>query len=346
MKSEIPTPRLFSTLPDRPKPWKEFAFGMGTQSGIIAVLVASALLHPKVLVSGNHDYHFTRLVDTPVAVDHEPAPRRVLPLPMPPESSLKAPSSDAIRLPRQTKTVLPQADMLVAPQVEMASKVVPLPPVAPVIPKQLIKTNVFSTGSSQTQTIAGAPQKVQTGGFGDPNGSAAKANSSQPVTIARMGAFDLPAGSGNGNGTGENQGARGVIASAGFGGGVATGNQTPNTRERVHQAGFGDAELNAVAQNKVKQTEVAPTSPPEIVSKPTPTYTDEARKLHVEGEVLLEVLFESSGKLEVVRVVRGLGHGLDEAAIRAAEQIRFKPALRNGQPSDSRGVLHIMFQLT
>jgi TonB family protein len=85
--------------------------------------------------------------------------------------------------------------------------------------------------------------------------------------------------------------------------------------------------------------------PAEIVSKPTPVYTDEARKLHIEGEVLLEVVFESSGRLRIVRVVRGLGYGLDEAATRAAEQIRFKPALRDGQPADSTAVLHIVFQL-
>jgi TonB family protein len=67
--------------------------------------------------------------------------------------------------------------------------------------------------------------------------------------------------------------------------------------------------------------------------------------LHIEGEVLLEVVFESSGKLRVVRVIRGLGHGLDENAIQAAQQIHFKPALRDGQPADSTAVLHIVFQL-
>ena len=73
---------------------------------------------------------------------------------------------------------------------------------------------------------------------------------------------------------------------------------------------------------------------------------EEARKLRIEGEVLLEVVFASTGKLRVVRVVHGLGHGLDEAAIQAAEQIHFKPALRDGQPADSNAVLHILFQLT
>ena len=52
-----------------------------------------------------------------------------------------------------------------------------------------------------------------------------------------------------------------------------------------------------------------------------------------------------SGKLRVVRVIRGLGHGLDENAIQAAQQIHFKPALRDGQPADSTAVLHIVFQL-
>src|SRR5204863_9652533 len=101
------------------------------------------------------------------------------------------------------------------------------------------------------------------------------------------------------------------------------------------------------AQIKCKVADPLPVRlvPAEIVSKPTPVYTEEARKLRIEGEVLLEVVFESSGRLRIVRLVRGLGYGLDEAATRAAEQIRFKPALRDGQPADSTAVLHIVFQL-
>jgi hypothetical protein len=49
--------------------------------------------------------------------------------------------------------------------------------------------------------------------------------------------------------------------------------------------------------------------------------------------------------LHVNRVVRGLGHGLDEAAINAANKIRFKPALRSGTPVDSTAVVHVTFQL-
>ena len=45
------------------------------------------------------------------------------------------------------------------------------------------------------------------------------------------------------------------------------------------------------------------------------------------------------------RVVRGMGHGLDEAAIAAAAKMRFKPAMRNGQPMDSTAIVHVVFQL-
>ena len=73
-------------------------------------------------------------------------------------------------------------------------------------------------------TIAAAPKNVQTGGFGDPNGVAARDTNRNPVNVAQSGSFDLPTGAGSGNGTGGAKGARGVVASAGFGDGSATGN--------------------------------------------------------------------------------------------------------------------------
>src|SRR5262249_54982799 len=83
--------------------------------------------------------------------------------------------------------------------------------------------------------------------------------------------------------------------------------------------------------------------PVEILFKPTPAYTDEARALKLEGDVVLEVEFCASKTVRVIRVVRGLGHGLDESAARAAGQIKFKPAQANGQPVDFRATLHIVF---
>ena len=155
----------------------------------------------------------------------------------------------------------------------------------------------------------------------------------------------MPTGPGYGNGTGGAKGARGVVASSGFGGGVATSDPHA-TRGVVRSAGFGDdVAAPPTVQSRPAAAAVAKIVPAEILSKPTPIYTDEAKAQHIEGEVLLEAVFEASGKIHVLRIVRGLGHGLDDAAVHAAEQIRFKPALKDGQPSDSTVVLHIIFQL-
>jgi TonB family protein len=173
----------------------------------------------------------------------------------------------------------------------------------------------------------------------------------RPITIAKSGSFDLPSGPGSGNGTTGARGVRGVVASAGFGNGMATGDGSGDLSASrgtgtVRQGGFGDADVSESEPVRSKAAETAAkTLPAEILSKPTPAYTEEARKLRLEGEVLLEVVFEASGQLRVLRVVRGLGHGLDESAIHAAEQIRFRPAVQNGQPTDSTALLHIIFQL-
>ena len=86
-------------------------------------------------------------------------------------------------------------------------------------------------------------------------------------------------------------------------------------------------------------------TPLEITFKPNPAYTEEARTLKVEGEVLLEVEFGADETLHVNRVIRGLGHGLDETAIAAANRMQFKPAMRGGQPVDSTAVVHVIYQL-
>jgi TonB family protein len=57
------------------------------------------------------------------------------------------------------------------------------------------------------------------------------------------------------------------------------------------------------------------------------------------------LVFLASGVVQINRVVSGLGHGLDEAATRAARQIKFKPAKRDGQPVDFPARVRIEFRL-
>ncbi len=82
-----------------------------------------------------------------------------------------------------------------------------------------------------------------------------------------------------------------------------------------------------------------------IIEKLRPTYTAAAREQQIEGEVVLDVLFQASGTIQILGVIKGLGHGLDERATEAAGKIRFQPAEREGKPIDSRARVRITFQL-
>jgi len=333
-------------LPEQRTRWGRFVFSYGAQSLVLTFFVITAILHPDVLVPRERDYHFVSLVSTPPPVPQAPQPVRHFPTPPPKLTEPVAPRPEAMRVPTELVRKKPPVPEEQAPKVTLAATKETLPDVKPMIPRAPVKTNVFSTGSSATPTMAAAPSKVQTGGFGDPNGVPASDPKGHAVTIAQAGSYDMPYGPGYGNGTGGAHGARGVVASTGFGSGVATGSSSgPVSRGTVRQGGFGDADV-ATAQPKAKAAEpVVKTLPAEIMFKPRPVYTDEGRQLKIEGEVLLDVVFSATGQIRVVKVVRGLGHGLDESAVRAAEKIQFKPALRDGQPADFEAVLHIVFQL-
>jgi len=333
---------VFALLPEARPPWREFLSSMGAQAILVFLVVGEMLLRPYGVDPRPKDYHVVKLVET-----------------LPPESHVRAhavpPRAPAIETklpPTQTLKVLPDLKT----RVVMANPVAPLsippptkpgtlPTYAPLMPRQAVKTNVFSSGSSAPPTLDHVPPKVQTGGFGDPNGVLARNGKNTPVNIARAGSFDLPVGTGYGNGSGQATGTRGVVASAGFGGETANENRTARSRSQVEQSGFTAAEV-VRGEGRTKPADVsANVDPAEILFKPTPAYTEEARRMGIQGEVLLEAVLEASGGIRVMRVVRGLGHGLDESAVQAAKQIRFKPAVQNGRPTDSTVILHIVFQL-
>ena len=83
----------------------------------------------------------------------------------------------------------------------------------------------------------------------------------------------------------------------------------------------------------------------EITTRPEPGYTREARKVGVQGVVVLKLLLLGDGKLDRVRVVRRLPLGLTENAIRAACEIKFKPAMKAGQPVAQWVTLEYVFRL-
>jgi TonB family protein len=70
---------------------------------------------------------------------------------------------------------------------------------------------------------------------------------------------------------------------------------------------------------------------PQLVHFTRPEYTDEARRLEIEGAVTIQAEFDIEGRFKVLRIVKGLGHGLDENALAALKDWRFTPAYRSGQ---------------
>ncbi len=334
---------MFALLPTPRPPLMKALVSMGLEVLAGLLVFGFGLLRPIVYQSPERDYHVIALVDVAPPVLHEPQPVRRLVMP-PPVAQIREP----IPQNRQLPPLPPKPKEEIAPQIQVAAKRPEIAPPPVMIPREPVRTNVFSTGSSAPPTIVKPPQQVQTGGFGDPNGLPAQDSRNKPVNIAQVGSFDLPAGAGSGNGTGGAKGARGVVASSGFGNGVATGDghgRVSAPRTPIQVSGFGEMQA-ATTVVKAAKIEAAPKiMPVEILSKPRPIYTEEARRQRVEGEVLLEVVFEASGRIRILRIVRGLGFGLDDAAMRAAEKIQFKPAKQAGQATDSTAILHIIFQL-
>jgi TonB family protein len=208
-------------------------------------------------------------------------------------------------------------------------------------PREEVKM-AMDSGSAATPTIKADAKNVQTGGFGDPNGLPGKGDPNKTTNVNRAGLQALPGGPGYGNGTGGDKGARGVVASSGFGNGTAV-QDGGGQKHAVSTSGFAN---QTVADNTPKQKAVeSGTTPVELLEKPKPIYTAEGRSLKLEGDVALDVVFQANGTVSVAKVVSGLGHGLDEAAIRAAQQIKFKPAKRDNENVDFPARIRIQFRL-
>ena len=328
----------------QPSRWSKLFIGFGINSAFVLLL---AVANPQFFTTDSrplvpHDYHVTLVAPAPL-VEPEAQRPRVIATPVhlarneAPKLAPAATETKPVLLPPTTI----QASKPEAPH--RASNVPPPPKPAP--EKKEVKTDVFSAAASEVTTHQ--PQhQVQTGGFGDPNGvpvQGASNNDKDALRVAQLGSFDLPAGSGQGNGTGGSHGTSGILRSSGFGDAVST--QASNDSRAVQTGSFGTA-VPKPALVSAHQVEAKPlVQPVEIVYKPRPAYTAEARRLKIEGEVLLEVVFTASGSLRINRVVKGLGYGLDDMALAAAQNIQFHPAKRGGQPYDCAALVHFVFEL-
>jgi TonB family protein len=85
--------------------------------------------------------------------------------------------------------------------------------------------------------------------------------------------------------------------------------------------------MSAFAQDNEEPRKMGPdVTRPVPIEKSEPTYTEEAREARLEGAVVLSVVIAKDGKAKNIKVVRGLGLGLDEKAMEALGRWKFEPA--------------------
>lgn len=286
-----------------------------------------------------------------VKVKTPPAPKvKLPPLPEPKLAKLDLPK---IRTPKaEPKPVLKQVVMkenLALPTIRAAKPEVALAPQ----PKAAI---------AQAAAPALEPQQhpsVTPVHLGDLNGVRPNPNAGRPATVAALG---NPYGGMQGNA----EAPRGVVGSTGFGNGVRSGSSA-GTTGKVASAGIpggnGQAQQGAygngqrVASAGIPGDSAAPnstgsatmstepkTTPPILLSHAEPQYTAEAKQMKIQGDVVLRVTITTDGRMVVHHVIHGLGHGLDESAMRSAPTYRFKPATQNGHAVDYETNIIIKFQ--
>jgi len=79
--------------------------------------------------------------------------------------------------------------------------------------------------------------------------------------------------------------------------------------------------------------------------EPEPEFSEEARKAKFMGSVLVGLVVDTNGMPQNVHIVRGVGMGLDEKAMEAVRQYRFKPAMENGKPVPVEVNVEVNFQI-
>jgi TonB family protein len=161
------------------------------------------------------------------------------------------------------------------------------------------------------QNIAGLP-------IGDITAPPGAPGSSGPGTGGGIGTGK---GTGIGPGTGAGVGpGSGGGAGGGSGGGIGTG-------------------IGPLIAGSVDQ-------PPEVIEGPKPPYTEEARKLRIEGIVAVQAVIRRDGTIDSFKITRGLGHGLDESVILTiSTKWKFRPGMSKGQPVDVVVNIEVTFRI-
>jgi TonB family protein len=351
-----PIPARLALLPEGESRMKRVGISAGLQIALLVFILIMPLVFPQQMKTALK-YSIVEIAQpiSEIPVAPPPPPPKIAKVKTPPPTP--QPVVEPVLSPKQphifmtAKALQPKVKALDAKAPELnpvfeAAKVDTTQPKEPKRPKEDVKVGTMSSGNATPATVKAPVEKVQTGGFGTTDGLAGKGNPNAHLIVNGKGLPTLPGGPGYGNGTGGDKGIRGTVASTGFGNGTANPPPSGGKRGNVTAGGFGDASVATAEAPKKKASNDSPADTAvTILEKPRPEYTAEGRSMKLEGDVVLDVVFLTNGHVEVNRVISGLGHGLDESASKAAQQIKFKPALREGQPVDYPARVRIEFRL-
>jgi TonB family protein len=310
---------------------------------LMTVLYVGAMARQTI---NQHRYEETMLILP--AKEPPPTPKVKIPPPPPPKLPRVKFEAPKINLPKPQPKPIQMEAKLAAPAIKAGKPAVILAPQ----PKSALAAAAMPAQDSHVK-LSTAPVH-----FGQTFGVTPNPTASRPANVAAIGnpygGMRGPAlaphgrvgstGFGNGTRFGSNAGVVGKVASVGIPGGTGTARVGPaESRGKVASAGIPSAPTALVAASRI--TAEPKSTNLEVLSKPTVQYTSEARQLKVQGDVILRVTFTANGQVVIRGVMHGLGYGLDEEARRVAQQIRFRPATRNGQAVDMTTNITITFQL-
>jgi TonB family protein len=276
-----------------------------------------------------------------VTVSHKELERRrmetseiIFPMPPSPTVAIKPPSPQIAALPVPTPPVSalprPQPPRIKVPRVEALPRL-PLPVLteeAELHPLVASKPSVVLAPQPKP-ALPAAPTML-----GDANGVKPNQGAQSSSIVAALG---------NPNGGSASSVPHGVVGSAGIGAGSRSSSGA--TTGKVASAGIAGMASATTEPRGTAPASSPPTTPPVLLSHAQPEYTTEAKQLKIQGDVVLRVRITESGEMVVLSVLRGLGHGLDEAATRSAPTYKFRPATKNGHPVDFTTNVFIKFQL-
>jgi TonB family protein len=340
--SYSPARTTFGLLPEPDGRTASFVASTLVNFTVLSLILVVSLTAKQVI---QRHYEMTELVvptnpPPPVKVK-PPVMPKVPPPPAPPKVTMDAPKIDLPKPKPAPKPIQMEAKVKL-PEIRQAKPNIILTPQP--------KAALTAAMPAQSTAVKASTAPVH---LGETFGVTPNPNATRPATVAAIGnpygGMQGPSvaphgvvgstGIGNGLRSGSNSGVVGRVAAVGMPGEAAA---AKTGYGKVASAGIP----NVIQAAAVTRTQERPASTDlEVLSKPPVQYTSEARQLKVQGDVVLRVTFLASGTVVVNGVVHGLGHGLDAEARRVAEQIRFRPATRDGRPIDLTTNIVITFQL-